>query len=210
MKTNKMMTVVFANGAINIEHKTSMGNLGDVFAVGNKYRAAEGKNRANITHFVRSGATQEFLDSVAKRLGVSKESLLYTKGKGKNPRIVANLFIIVYAAEYLSSNFHVEVIDTFINANILSWRDKSGDAFKGLNAELSTHIERMLDKPAHNGHFITLAKIVNSRIGNVLDLNIADASQLKERERIETALTTIIKLGLVKDWEHLKQIAAEV
>lgn len=210
MKTNQVMSVAFTNGSISIEHKTSMGNLADVFAVGNKYRIAEGKAPANITHFVRSGTTQEFLESVSKRLSVPKEDLLYTKGKGKASRIIANIFLIVYAAEYLSSDFHVEVIDTFINSKILTWRDAGGDAFKELNSELASHAEGVLGKPAHNGHFITLAKVVNARVVNGGSWNEASAAQLQERERIETALITVLKLGLVKDWEHLKQIAAEV
>jgi len=147
---------------------------------------------------------------VAKRLNVEKSTLLYTTGKGKNSRVVANIFLIIYAAEYLSPDFHVEVIDTFINSKLLAWRDDSGDHFKGLNEEIKTAAEGLFGKPAHQGHFITMAKIVNSRIGDKLDWNTATAGQLKERDRIETGLCTVIKLGLVKDWEHLKQIAAEI
>lgn len=210
MKTNQVMTVAFEHGSLSIEHKTSMGNLADVFAIGNKHRVLAGKKSANLTLFCSSNATQEFIDSVAKRLNVDKSTLLYTTGRGKNSRVVANIFIIIYAAEYLSSDFHVEVIDTFINSKILSWRDDSGDHFKGLNEEIKENAVTVLGKPAHQGHFITLAKIVNARVGDKVDWNTATPEQLKERDRIETALTTVIKLGLVKDWEHLKQIAAEV
>lgn len=210
MKTNQLMTVAFEHGTLSIEHKTSMGSLADVFAIGNKHRVLANKNPANITHFCNAVGTQEFLDSVAKRLSVEKSTLLYTVGAGKKARVMANIFLIIYAAEYLSPDFHVEVIDTFINSKLLSWRDDSGDHFKGLNEEIKTISENLLGKPAHQGHFITLAKIVNSRVGDKIDWNTATAEQLKERDRIETGLCTVIKLGLVKDWEHLKQIAAEI
>ena len=210
MKTNQVMTVAFEHGTLSIEHKTAMGNLADVFAIGNKHRILTNKSSANITHFCNAVGTQEFLDSVAKRLNVEKSTLLYTVGTGKKARVMANIFLIIYAAEYLSPDFHVEVIDTFINSKLLSWRDDSGDHFKGLNEEIKTVSENLLGKPAHKGHFITLAKIVNARIGDKLDWNTATAEQLKERDRIETGLCTVIKLGLVKDWEHLKQIAAEI
>lgn len=210
MKTNQVMTVAFQHGSLSIEHKTAMGNLADVFAIGNKHRILAGKSPANITHFCNAVGTQEFLDSVAKRLSVEKSTLLYTVGTGKKARVMANIFLIIYAAEYLSPDFHVEVIDTFINSKLLSWRDESGDHFKGLNEEIKNSAENLLGKPAHQGHFITIAKIVNSRVGDKIDWNTATAEQLKERDRIETGLCTVIKLGLVKDWEHLKQIAAEV
>lgn len=210
MKTNQVMTVAFEHGNLSIEHKTSMGNLADVFYIGNKYRILNNKSPANLTLFCKSNSTQEFLDAVAKRLNVDKSTLMYTTGKGKNSRVVANIFLIIYAAEYLSADFHVEVIDTFINSRILTWRDESGDHFKGLNNEIADSAESLLGKPAHKGHFITLAKIVNNRIGDQLDWNNATAEQLKERDRIETGLCSVIKLGLVKDWEHLKQIALEI
>ena len=187
-----------------------MGNLADVFAVGNKYRVLRGLSPANLTLFVSSKTTQEFVAAVSRRLNVPVEELVYTKGRGKNSRVVANILVIIYAAEYLSSDFHVEVIDTFINSKLLSWRDESGDNFKALNAEVADHASQMLGKPAHNGHFITLAKIINARIGDSVSWTTATAEQLEERNRIETAMTTVVKLGLVKDWEHLKQIAAEV
>lgn len=212
MKTNQVMSVAFEHGFVSIEHKTAMGNLADVFAIGNKHRILAGKSPANITHFTNSEATKEFVRSVARRLSVEPSSLMYTIGRGKTARVVANLFILIYAAEYLSSDFHVEVIDTFINSKILTWRDESGDAFKGLNEQLKDCAEKVLGKPAHQGHFITLAKIINARVGNAVsvDWNMATAEQLSERTRLEGVLTAFIRMGVVKDWEHLKQIAAEV
>jgi hypothetical protein len=210
MKTNQVMTVAFENGTLSIEHKTAMGNLADVFAIGNKHRVLNGKAPANLTLFCSSKTTKEFIDSVAKRLGVDKSSLIFTKGRGKSSRVVANIFIIIYAAEYLSPDFHVEVIDTFINTRLLTWRDESGDNFKALNEEIKVAAEGLLGKPAHQGHFITLAKIVNSRIGDKIDWNTASSEQLQERSRIETGLSTSIRMGFIKDWEHLKQVAAEI
>jgi hypothetical protein len=210
MKTNQVMTVAFEHGTLSIEHKTAMGNLADVFAIGNKHRILAGKYQANLTHFCNAVGTQEFISSVAKRLNVDKSALLYTVGKGKNSRVVANIFIIIYAAEYLSPDFHVEVIDTFINSKLLSWRDESGDNFKALNEEIKVAAEGLLGKPAHQGHFITLAKVVNSRVGDKIDWNTASSEQLQERNRIETGLSTSIRMGFIKDWEHLKQVAAEI
>lgn len=210
MKTNQVMTVAFEHGNITIEHKTSMGNLADVFSIGNKYRVMSNKNIANITNFCNNQSTKDFIEAVAERLNVSPDTLLYTTGKGKNARVMANIFVIIYAAEYLSPAFHVEVIDTFINSKLLTWRDESGDHFKGLNEEIKNAALDILGKPAHKGHFITLANIINARIGDKIEWNTASAKQLEERDRIEKVLTSVIKLGLVKDWEHLKQIATEI
>lgn len=188
----------------------TVGDLTNLFNIINKHKKAKGECIVNITQFCRSNETQEFLNALAKRLKVDKESLVYSVGKGKSSKTMANTLVLIYTAEKHLDNYRLEVIDTFINSKLLSWRDDSGDHFKGLNEEIKTVSENLLGKPAHKGHFITLAKIVNARIGDSLDWNTATAEQLKERDRIETGLCTVIKLGLVKDWEHLKQIAAEI
>lgn len=209
LKTNQVMTVTFEHGSIDIGHKTSIGSLTDVFIVGNRCRFAEGKTIANITQFCNSGKTQEFIEEVSKKIGLPVNELLYTTGKGKNARVMANIFIMIYAAEYLSTAFHVEVIDTFINNKLLTWRDDGGDHFKQLNDNIVSAASDLLGKPAHKGHFVTIAKIINKRIGDGVDWNTASKEQLAERDRIECALSTVIKLGLVKDWEHLKQLACD-
>jgi hypothetical protein len=189
-----------------------MGELTDVFYIGNSHRILNKEYPANITNFINSKGTQEFIAAVSKRLGIPASELVYTKGKGKHARIMANIFIIIYAAEYLSPDFHVEVIDVFLNQKLLDWRDASGDNFKMLNEEVSAHALTVLGKPAHNGHFITLAKIINARVGDGFDIdwNLATPQQLRLRTHIEESLSTMIKVGVVRDWEHLKQLAAEV
>ena len=210
MKTNKLMSVSFSKGTLHIEHKTAMGELSDIFTIGNNHRTENGRTPANITHFVNSKSTQEFIAATAKHLNIPKEEVVFTKGRGKNARVMANMFLLIYAAEYLSPEFHVAVIDVFLTNKLLTWRDDSGDLFKELNKEISDSAENLLGKPAHSGHFITLAKIVNSRVLGDGLWDEADAKQLKERTRIETALITSLKMGFIKDWEHLKQVAAEI
>jgi hypothetical protein len=212
MKTNQLMSVVFEHGTLHIEHKTAMGELADIFSIGNSYRHFKKQAPLNITYFISSKGTQEFIAAVSKRLNIPASELVYTKGRGKTARVMANIFILIYAAEHLNPDFHVEVIDVFLNQKLLEWRDSSGDNFKALNEEFSSHAMNVLGKPAHNGHFITLAKIINARVGDGYDVdwNIATSKQLKERGRIEMVLSTMIKVGVVKDWEHLKQLAADV
>lgn len=195
---------------IPVAKNNTIGDLTTLFNIINQSKIAKGECVINITQFCRSKETQDFLDALANRLKVSKKSLIYTVGKGKSAKTMANTFVLIYTAKKYLDNYMVEVIDTFINSKLLSWRDESGDHFKGLNEEIKSAAENLLGKPAHQGHFITIAKIVNARVGDKVEWNTATAEQLKERDRIETGLCTVIKLGVVKDWEHLKQIAAEV
>ena len=49
MKTDQKLTVSFPEGDMNIWHLTGFGSLTDMFNIGNRMRAAEGKRAANIT-----------------------------------------------------------------------------------------------------------------------------------------------------------------
>jgi hypothetical protein len=213
MKTNQVMTVNFVQGAIAIGHKNMVANLGDVFKVGNKYRILNGLAPANISAFTSRAATAEFVKAVADKTGLAVGDLLYStkeRGKGQPTKVLAHLYVLIYAAEFLSPAFHVEVIDTFINSKLLTYRDESGDAFKKLMEVIKETAEPILGKPAHQGHYTTISKIIMGRFPAALDWNIATAEQLKERARIEEAVTTAIRMGFIKDWEHLKQVVVEI
>ena len=43
MKTNQLMNVAFPQGTLEIFHKTAMGNLTDLFSLGNKQRGKDDK-----------------------------------------------------------------------------------------------------------------------------------------------------------------------
>ena len=217
MKTNMDMAIQFKFGdAVVVGHKTRVVDLSALFKVGDDYRRAEGKSRANITDFQNSTKTKEFVRAVSKRLGAPESELLYAKKvggsgvKGQPSRIMANLYVAIYAAEHLSTDFHVEVIDTFINSKILEMRDESGDQFKALNMAVDTHLAGREEKD-NKGIYIQIAKILKDKIaptdGN---WNMATADQLRERLSIERKLVDYLERGFIKDWEHLKQVIIEI
>lgn len=210
MKTDQLMRVALCNDVIGVWHKSQMGSLTDLFRVGNAMRVSEGKTPANITHFVRGERTQEFLNAMAKGLGIPAEDIVRTVGRGKASRTEAKLHFLIYAAEYLSPTFHFHVIDTFINSKILEMRDESGDQFKALNMAVDTHLAGRENKD-NKGIYIQIAKILKDKIaptdGN---WNMATADQLRERLAIECKLVDYLERGFIKDWEHLKQVIIEI
>ena len=133
MKTNQLMAVCFPEGTLHIGHLTKMGSLTDLFNVGNKMRILEGESAANLTLFVQSKATQEFIAECMAAQNVPYSDIIRITGRGKSSRTEANLHLLIYAARYLSVKFHYQVIDTFINNKILQGRDDSGDQFNALN-----------------------------------------------------------------------------
>lgn len=92
---------------------------------------------------------------------------------------------------------------------LLRWRDESGNDFIDLNAQVSISAEAAFGKPAHTGHYVALATILRRRVlpDGHPGWNNSTPAELQERSRIEDAMTTMIKAGVIGDWEHLKEIA---
>jgi hypothetical protein len=65
MKTNQMMTVKIGSfGTLDIGHKTKMGSLDDILAMGNTVRIAKGKQPKELKTWLRMDTTWEFIVKV--------------------------------------------------------------------------------------------------------------------------------------------------
>ena len=210
MKTNQMMEVCFPAGTLHIGHKTKMGSMTDLFSIGNKMRTLEGKTPANLTHFINSKTTQEFIAICMEMQDIAYEEVICTAGRGKSARTEANLHFLIYAAQYLSTKFHYQVIDTFINGKLLEWRDDSGDQFNALNLAIDAYLPDREGKD-NKGIYIQVAKRLKEKLqpedGN---WNAATPMQLKDRAKIEASLVQFLKMGVVRDWNHLKELIEKV
>ena len=136
MKTNQLMNVAFSSGNVRVYHNTSMGSLTDLFSIGNAMRVQEGKRAAVLSQFLESGRTIEFASVIKEVHRIEPYEVV---GRGAKGGTWACLQMMIFAAEYLSPRFHLEVIDAFINNKILEWRDVSGDEFKALNIAIETY-----------------------------------------------------------------------
>ena len=210
MKTNQIMQVTFSKGVLEIGHKTRRASLTDIFKLGNEYRCCNKQAPANITHFLNSAATQLFLKIVSEKLCIPVDEVVVKTGRGKSARLEASLHLIIYAAEYLSTEFHFEVIDTFINHKILTWRDDSGDEFVNLNAAIDTHLPKQVGHD-NKGVFIHVAKLLKGRVSPDGDSwNTASADQLRDRYELERKLVSALQMGFIRDWEHLKEVIPKI
>jgi hypothetical protein len=217
MKTDQLMTVCFQHGDLHISHKSMMGSLTDLFSIGNKMRGIEGKGMANMTLFIKSAATQDFIRVICEEQGCDPDSVITQTGRGKSSRTEANLHLLIYAAEYLSTRFHYQVIDIFVAGKLLQLRDGGGDEFKLLNIAIDRCLPGREGKPNNQGCYINIAKVIRSRCNLVKPENDATWNQALANKDAQLArydmqhkLVNLLELGLVRDWEHLKELAGRV
>ena len=229
MKTNQLMHVTIGNYTQPIEHLTMMGSLNHLWEYGNSLRVAKGLNEKDLQEFMRSSDLMEFVealeckygdrgenlnmekipylkvDQLGRSAGLSNSKFFKTK-RGKGGGTWAHVMILLRAAAYLDKRFEVEVYDTFINSKILQWRDDSGDQYLELNSAIDAHLPNRNGKD-NTGIFIQVAKRLKSKIlPNGDDWNTATYQQLEERTKFEKSLIQFLQFGMVRDYDHLKEI----
>lgn len=225
MKTNQLLQVRIGNHVLPIEHKTMMGSLTDLWAIGNSYRTAKGLPTLDLNNWIRSTETLELVQAVERDLGIEskcveithyksntsiiaggiKSDLIRTK-RGKGGGTWAHLYIMLDAASRLDADFKVAIYKTFITNKLLQWRDDSGDEFINLNAAIDAYLPEREGKD-NKGIFIQCAIAIKSRISPDGDSwNTASFNQLELRTAIEQKLVVALKMGFIRNYEHLKEI----
>lgn len=203
MKTNQLMKIAFSGGDIEVFHKTAMGDLTQLWKVGNQMRVSNGKAMANMALWQKSAKTKEFMQVVNNTIG---HAPINVTGRGKSSRTWANIHMMIYAAEYLSPNFHFEVIDAFVKGKILDYRDESGDNFKAMNIAIDEFLPERGGKD-NKGLRIQVAKLIKEKVNpELVSWNFATAEDLKFRSEIENEITLYLKRGFIRNYEHLKSV----
>lgn len=122
----------------------------------------------------------------------------------------AHLYILLDAAAHLDADFKVEVYETFVTNRILQWRDDSGEEFIALNASIDAYLPGR-DGKDNRGIFIQMARAIKSRVKPDGEAwNTASFHQLEDRTKIEQSLCKLLSLGLVRDYDHLKELVEKV
>lgn len=207
MKTNQLMSVAFSEGVVNVFHNTAMGDLTQLWKVGTIMRVNNGMAVPQLNNFLQSQSTKDFIEVCERKTG---KPCIEITGRGKNGRTWASIHMMIYAAEYLSTEFHFEVIDAFINNKILEWRDVSGDEFKALNIAIDNYLPNREEK-SNKGIYINVARMLLKKVNaDLSSWNDASADELRDRASIENKLVTTLQLGLIKDWEHMKEIIEKI
>lgn len=206
MKTNQVMQITIGNTEVIAHHKTAQFDLTSLWKAGSTYRILDGGNQANITQFLNSDKTKKFIAICEEKS--NGEPQISKTGRGKNARTFVSLHLAIYAAEYLSPEFHYEVIDTFINGKILEYRDESGDNFKLLNERIDTLPDRVEKAKSNKGCYIAISKMFKAEIKPDGDSwNTASADQLRDRAKIEEKLADYIDNGFITSYPQLKEVA---
>ena len=221
LKTNQKMLVAIGGYSQQIEHLTMMGNLNSLFDYGNEKKKKKGISPLDMQSWLSTSSVNEFILSLEKKYNNTSRILIESspgrykiqgdvqwirKKRGKGGGTWAHLFLLLKAAAWLDYDFELQVYETFVTSKILQWRDDSGEEFKNLNVAIDAYLPDRIGRD-NKGCYIQTAKMLKAKIApDGDDWNTATYNQLELRSKIETKLVDILKIGLVKDWNHFKEV----
>jgi hypothetical protein len=226
MKTNQTMLLQFDNKTLAVEHKTKMGSLTELWAIGNSIRESKGLSPMDMSNYLRSPETLELVQAIERKQGFkSVESthlkngtvstiqshLIQTKRGRYGGGTWAHLYILLDAASHMDADFKVRMYDILVEGKLLEWRDDSGDSFKALNVVLDLTVVKETGNRPETWVYQTVAKAIKDNVKPTGgDWNTATYDELKRRTTIENQLMTILKLGFIKSFEQLLQTIKDI
>jgi hypothetical protein len=211
MKTDQRMEIQLFGNTFEISHKSLYGNLNQLLSAGNIARLMEGKQVLQMASFLSSEQCKARIKLLEQDdLFVTDErGAVFKTGKGRGTRTEAHIMILLLAAEVISSKFHYELHKKIVLERLLEYRDLSGDEFLALNLAVDRYMPGRGDK-SNKGIYIHMAKLVRAKILGVDaiagDWNKATSEQLRMRYRYEEQIIMLLKIDVVKSWEHLKSL----
>lgn len=227
MKTNQIMQVTIGEHTLPIGHKTMMGSLTEVWKIGNAYRTKRGLPELDLNNWLRSPETLEYVRVVEEDLNVkcvdstpleirnsaltkNLTSPLITTKRGKGGGTWAHLYILLDAAARLDPQFKHQMYKTFVEGKILQWREDGGDEFINLNIAIDAYLPEREGKD-NTGIFIQVAKQLKAKILSPEDTwNTASFPQLEKRAKLEKELCNYLRLGMIRNYEHLKEVIEKI
>ena len=222
-----MMQVTIGEHTLPIGHKTMMGSLTEVWKIGNAYRTKRGLPELDLSNWLRSPETLEYvkvveddlnfksvastdLSSKGTTLAKTIESPLITTKRGKGGGTWAHLYILLDAAARLDPQFKHKMYKTFVEGKLLQWRDDGGDEFINLNIAIDAYLPER-DGMDNVNVFIYVAKQLKAKILSPYDTwNTASLPQLEKRARLEKDLCNYLRLGMIRNYDHLKEVIAKI
>ena len=210
--SNYVMQVDFFGGSVRCDTEDRMVSFTDLARAGNQWRINKGLALRPLAQVMDSAGFAEF-KKVAE-CNLPDAELVRVEGKGSAKRTMGHIILAVYLAEQYSPEFHYQVISTFVEGKLLEFREYGGTEFKTMNTAIDLYLPGREGKDSNKGIYINAAKLLRDKIlgkdAKTEDWNAATVAQTHARFEAEHYIAKMLKHGVVRDWEHLKEIIGKL
>lgn len=205
--SNHIMSVNILGNEIRAETSGCMVSLTDIERAGRLYRLQNNMPDYQMAAFLESKLLKSYIVAASEVWALPEDSFLIRSGRGKTARTMAHISVGILLAEQISPHFHAAVHKEFIEGKLLEFRDLGGTEFKALNSAIDSYLPERELKESNKGIFISVAKLLRTKIlGESEDWQSATVAQTHLRYEYEKQLSQMLKLGVVKNYDHLKDL----
>lgn len=210
---NYSVSVDFFGNSVRAQTEGSKLCLNDLFIAGNAYRLSIGKPALQMNAFLNSKSLAEYKEAAAEEWNLPEDYFIHREGRGSKTRTYAHVSIALLASESMSPRFHAHVHRVFIEGKILEFRERGGTEFMRLNAAIDQYLPGREGKD-NKGVFIQVAKNIRGRIlgdnAKPGDWDKAGVDQTHIRYDWEQKLCDMLRIGLIRDYDHLKEVIGKL
>jgi hypothetical protein len=190
--------------------------LTDLAQAFNVIRMANKQPAMQLSAVLSSAGLAAYKVAAAKAWGMDESDLVKqvkTSNAKNQSRTYAHISVALYVAEVASPEFHAAMHKEIVEGRLLQFREQGGTEFKRLNYAIDKHLPGREDKPNNKGIYINAAKLIRAKITKRDEDNVwqtATANQQQARTEVEQTLVDMLRMGLVRDWEHLKSLISKL
>jgi hypothetical protein len=181
MKTAVLMKRELFGQEVEQNSKTEMFNATSLAKAGNVWRAANGMAEFNLSQWLKSKSTVEFIEALQAKHG---NVISVSRGRKAGTWVHPLLFIDIALA--ISPQLKIEVYEWLFD-NLVKYRNESGDSYKRMAGALYVRAENKTNFPHYMQDVANKIKLAC----NIEDWQSASESQLKQRDKIHDAITLL-------------------
>lgn len=211
--SNHTMFVEIFNKSIRCDTNGDLVNLNQLLNAGNAWRLANDMPVYQLGAFLASGLVRDYIKAAKKEWNLPEDSFVKKMGRGNTARTMGHISIAILLAEQISPEFHVKVHKVFIESKILQYRTRGATEFLSLNSAIDILLPDRAGKDNKQLFICTATMLRDKILGKGActdDWNTATPEQTQMRYVFEERLCTFLKMGFVRDFEHLKEIIGKL
>ena len=157
-----------------------------------------------LAAFLRSKTLSDYLEAASHEWGMEKSQLLKKAAGKRSGHTIGHISIALLLAETISIGVKATIHKAVIEGWFSRHESTGGTEFKNLNAALSALFGD------NKSEFINIAKTIRERIlgdgAKTEDWNSATVAQTHLRYDWENKMCDMLRLGVIRDYEHAKEI----
>jgi hypothetical protein len=181
MKTEVIMKRELFGDEISQKSQSEFFSASDLVRSGNKWRAINGLESFNLSVWLQSKNTKQFMEFLSKEYGEIK-----INSKGKNSHTWVHPFLFIKIALSINPELEIKVYKWLFDL-LLTYRNNSGDSYKKMCGSL---YDNSSSKTIFFKEISDIAKLIKTEC-NVSDWQKATEQQLKLRDRIHENISLL-------------------